>query len=468
MERASSADLMFAALQRGGPQQFGAVLVLKPDGDFDGAVLTAALADRIGSIPRLRQRLVRVPPGCGRPIWVDDPTFSVDQHIDCVSCPLPGDEAALLDIAATLVTRPLPMDRPLWHASVVTGLAGGGVALILVVQHALADGIGGLAVLGALVDGAPPTVSRPFPVPPPSARQLAAEALLSRVRAARHVPGRIRAAVNEIREVRRSRIGRASACSLLASTGSERHVAVARARVDDVRAVAHRHGATVNDVVLSAISGALHTCLERRGEHVAAIVVGVPMALRRATRARELGNRLGEMRAAIPSIGDATMRLRRVAEITRVAKQTPISLSAASHLVRGMAALGIYGWYMRRQRYLHIVVTNLHGPVRPMTLCDVPITDVLPLAVGGGGNVSVTFAALSYAGTLAVTVTADPVAVPDVSSTTASLQAELDALTDHECRRRNARETESCGPRPLLRHDRCTRSKPAAHLEDPH
>jgi len=86
---------MFAALQRGVPQQFGAVLVLKPGGGFDADVVTTLLADRVCGVPRLRQRLVRVPPGCGRPVWVDDPTFCIHRHVEYLICPSPGDERAL-------------------------------------------------------------------------------------------------------------------------------------------------------------------------------------------------------------------------------------------------------------------------------------------------------------------------------------------------------------------------------------
>jgi diacylglycerol O-acyltransferase / wax synthase len=322
-------------------------------------------------------------------------------------CPSPGDEPALLRLAARLVVRRLPMDRSLWHASVITGLADGRVAIVLVAHHALADGIGGLAVLGSLVDGAPPTVQRPFPIPPPQLSRLATDALLSRLRAVRHFPERVRDTVDQLRNARGPQIGRAAACSLLAPTGEQRRVAVARARIDDIRVVAHQHGATINDVVLSAISGALHTCLERRGEHVDAIVVGVPVAIRRTAAVRELG-----------------------ATVMRAGKQTAMRLSAVSTVVRAIAALGVYDWYMRRQRFLHTVVTNLPGPARSMTFCGATITDVIPLAVGGGGNVTVTFAALSYAGTLAITVTTDPDAMPDLTETTSALQAELDALTD--------------------------------------
>ena len=242
------------------------------------------------------------------------------------------------------------------------------------------------------------------------------------------MPSRIRAAISRIRIPQGPRIGRAARCSLLAATGKRRSLAVAQVRVDDVRAIAHRHRATVNDVVLSAISGALHTCVERRGEQVDAIVVGVPVAMRRTATARELGNRLGEIRAAIPTFGDPVQRLEHVAQVMRDRKETAVGLSMASAVVRAIAALGIYDWYMRRQRYLHTVVTNLHGPARRLTFCGATITEVLPLAAGGGGNVSVTFAALSYAGTLVVTVTADPDAMPDLFAMTAALQAELNAL----------------------------------------
>ena len=93
-----------------------------------------------------------------------------------------------------------------------------------------------------------------------------------------------------------------------------------------------------------------------------------------------------------------------------------------------MVASGAYDWYMRRQRYLHTVLTNLRGPDQRVTLGGAPITRMLPLAVGGGGNVAVTFAALSYAGTLEVTVTVDPDVTPDLPLLRRGLQAQLDAL----------------------------------------
>ena len=130
----------------------GAVLVLDPAQGFSVAEARRVLGERIRTVPRLRQRLHRAPPGCGRPYWADDPAFDIDEHVRQVCCPPPGDERALLDLAAAQLAEPMPRSRPLWSATFVTGLADGGTGLLVIMDHVLADGMAGLAVLGTLVD----------------------------------------------------------------------------------------------------------------------------------------------------------------------------------------------------------------------------------------------------------------------------------------------------------------------------
>jgi len=138
IDRASATDLAFLVMDRGAvPQQFGAILVL--DGTFDLPRARALIAQRIPAVPRLRQRLVPVPPGCGRPVWIDDPDFDIGDHVGEVRCPDPGDEGSLRDLTADLVTRRLPATRPLWSAALVTGLADGTSALVVILHHVLAD-----------------------------------------------------------------------------------------------------------------------------------------------------------------------------------------------------------------------------------------------------------------------------------------------------------------------------------------
>jgi len=124
-------------------------------GEVNPSALEATFTDRITEIRRLRQRLIEPPPGLGRPYWLDDDHFDVSAHVPQVRCPAPGNRDAALAIAVDAITRPLPRSRPLWQAVIITDLTNdhGHIVLAMVLHHALADGVGGLAILGHLVDG---------------------------------------------------------------------------------------------------------------------------------------------------------------------------------------------------------------------------------------------------------------------------------------------------------------------------
>jgi hypothetical protein len=202
IERTSPIDLLeLASDLPGSPMQVAAVLVLGAAPGLDLAAVRDAVGERLLGVPRLRQRLVRTPFGGGRPVWVDDRDFDIRHHVDTVRCPAPGDETALLGVAATTATRRLADNRPLWSATLVTSLADGGAALIVVLHHVLADGIGGLAVLARLVDGAPTPASPDFPRPPPSHRALVGDALGTRLRALTHLPAGIRQLCSAVAEL---------------------------------------------------------------------------------------------------------------------------------------------------------------------------------------------------------------------------------------------------------------------------
>ena len=66
----------------------------------DPADVRRALDERVRAVPRLRRTLVRTPPLCGRPIWVDDPGFSAGDHVREVTCPGPADDDAPLESLA--------------------------------------------------------------------------------------------------------------------------------------------------------------------------------------------------------------------------------------------------------------------------------------------------------------------------------------------------------------------------------
>lgn len=425
VERLSGGDLTVLVTDRGpAPMQIAALLTLAPGARPSLAELSYVLAERIPRVPRLRQRLVSQRRGTvrcrgrslGRPFWEDDPGFDLAQHLTLRTA---TNQDELLAVAAELVCERLDDRRPLWRACLVSGTGGTPSALVLVMHHVLTDGLGGLAVLGALAD-APPGTFAESPAPVPAAPL--------RGRPSSHS---IRTTLSGLRELglgRRPRL--AARTSLNRPTGQVRRLAVTGAPLGQVRAAAHRAGGTVNDVVVAAVVGALQEVLRHRGERPEALVVSVPVSARRGTDARSLGNEVGVRPIRVPTLEDHHERLRSVVALRRAAGAAPRASSAAplGLAFRGLARAGLFQWFIDRQRLVHTFVTNMHGPDQLLSVAGHEITALAAVAVTPG-NVAVSFDVLSYAGWLGITTVADPEHVPDLELLERSLGAALHALT---------------------------------------
>jgi WS/DGAT/MGAT family acyltransferase len=411
-----------------------AVLVVEGGATIELPTIRALLEQRLPRVRRMRQRLVPAPPGCGRPFWVDDTAFQLDRHLTGYDLAAHEAEAgmgvdrALLRAAADLVCTPLPRDRPLWRARWITGLGGGRAALVLVVHHVMSDGIGGLAVLAALADGGAPARSRPFPEPPPTAATLAADALRGRRRALAQARTRLGSAGPGLRELGLStgRPGLAPATSLNRPTGPRRRLTTVTVPLAQVVDLGHARGCTVNDVVLTAIVGALAGTLRRRGEHPDRLVMSVPISSRRDATADHLGNETGVVPMTLPTTPDPDARLAEVARISRARRSGPRGASAAPMglVFRALGRLGLFQAFIDRQRLVNTFVTNVRGPAEPLLLGGHRVSALLPVAVNPG-NVGVSFDVMSYAGQLGVTLVADPSVVPDQDVLTVLLEDEL-------------------------------------------
>lgn len=430
IERVSPDDLMLLACDVGPvPLQVGAVLVLDARPGFDMSAARAAIAERLAAVPRLRQRMVSVPLGCGRPIWVDDAAFDVSAHVRSVTCRPPGDDAALLETAAAITTQPLPWSRPLWSATFVGGLTGSRVAVVVVFHHVLADGIGGLSVLASLVDGVPAPQPAPFPRPMPSRRQLAADATRSRLKSAEHGLAAIASLPAAFSELNLTGLTPVARSTLNGPTGPKRSLSVVRTDLGSILASAHAHAATVNDVVLAAVTRAVAALLARRGEAADSLVASVMVGGRPAGSSARLGNHIGVMPVRLPAGGPRAEQLERIAAITRAHKV--MRRGASARLLRpGFRTLGVTGLlrpFINRQRLVSIFVTNLRGPDAVQKFAGQVITDVLPVTLIAG-NVTLSFGVMSYAGSLAVVIIADPARHPDLDVLTDLLRAELDSF----------------------------------------
>lgn len=436
IDRAGADDVLQLAVDRGRvPMAIGALLVFDPRTPPGADVVRSALLSRAAAVPRLGQRLVRTPPGAGRPVWVDAGARALADRVDALVVDLDPDDPgevvppALLDATAQLVTTRLGLDRPLWRARLLLDSTGRVAGIALAAHHVLADGMGGLAVLGALADGVdraehgadavgarrePATAPVSTAASLPGWRVLARDAWQDRLLGLRAVSGsarRLGGGANEL-GLRRPRL--ADLCSLLGRTGAHRRLELATADLAEVKAAARAHGASINDVVVTAVTGALVDLLARRAEAVDEVVVSVPVSRRAQGEAGALGNSTGVVPVRVPGTTDPAARLASlVAQRGRVrAPGRGGSAAVLTPAFRALAAVGAFQAFVDHQRLVHTFVTNVRGPAHRLRIAGAEVVAVVPVAVNPG-NVAVSFDVLSYAGTLAVTLVCDPGLVPE-------------------------------------------------------
>lgn len=429
----------------------GALLVLDPTQRPTAQLVRATLLERAATIPRLGQRMTATPFGAGRPVWLDAGAAVIDGLVDERVADLPADDGveaheapggggvhlpgSLLDATADLVLERLRRDRPLWRARLLLDREGAVSGVALVAHHALADGMGGLAVLGALADGEPAArVVARAPVAPaslPPWRELAREAWsehLQALRAPRAAGRRVLRGVEEL-DLRRPRL--AESCSLLARTSDRRRLDVACVGLEDVRRASHARDATVNDLVVTAVTGTLVRLLERRGERVRELVVSMPVSRRRQDSAGVLGNSTGVVPVRVPAVADAEVRLAALVAQERRVRSSGRGGSAAvlTPVFRGLAAVGAFQAFIDHQRLVHTFVTNVRGPGERLRLAGTDVVAVVPVATNPG-DVTVSFDVMSYVGTLGITLVSDPLRVPEAPWLARALGDELTALAD--------------------------------------
>jgi diacylglycerol O-acyltransferase / wax synthase len=290
-------------------------------------------------------------------------------------------------------------------------------ALVLVVHHVLADGLGGLAVLRALADPGLDPPRRGFPQPRPSYRALAVDAARQRARQVTTLRAQVRLGLDGVEELSAARAHPhpAGRTSLTRPTSSRRRLRTVEVPLADLVSAAHAAGGTVNDVVLAAVAGALLGLLRSRGEDPSRLVVSVPVSGRAGTDAGHLGNQTGVRPVEIPLIEDDRTRLDIIVAITRGSAGASRASSAVplGFAFRFLARLRVFSWFVNHQHLVDTFETNLRGPVAPLCVAGHPVRSITPMAVNPG-NVGVSFDVLSYAGTLGITIVADPDGVPDL------------------------------------------------------
>jgi diacylglycerol O-acyltransferase / wax synthase len=455
VERLTRLDASFLYLEEPDtPMHVGGVLVLeRPPGGVEA--LARLVAARLPLVPRYRQRVAEVPGHLADPVWVDDPDFDIDYHVRRSGLPRPGTETQLLDLVSRLTSRPLDRRRPLWEAYLVEGLSGDRVAVVTKTHPALVDGLSALDIGQVLLDVDPdaptPPVEEWRPRRPPSGARLVWGALDEYARRPSRVVDTAWGAVIDVRSTAarltgvaggllrtaRKTIMSAPSSPLNASLGRQRRVAVARAELDDLKRIRKAHGGTVNDVLLTVVTGALREWLLSRGEPV---VVGtsvralVPVSMRDEDAATT--NRVSSYLVDLP-VGEPNPRVRlaRLSYAMRGIALHGQSVGADSLIaLTGFApptlhALGARAARGLSRRLFNLVVTNVPGPQLPLYAAGsrmLEVFPVVPLARGQGLAIGMT----SYDGRVFFGLNADRDGVGDVDVLADLIEQEVGELVE--------------------------------------
>ena len=458
-DRLSALDVSFLYMEEPTtPMHVGGLAVFQPPAEgFDYDRLVRLIEDRIGLVPRYRQKIRWVPGHLANPVWVDDADFDVTFHVRRSALPRPGSDEQLRELVSRLMSRRLDRSRPLWEMYLVEGLEGGRIAVISKTHHAMVDGVSAVDIGQVILDVTPTPRDLAeelwMPAPPPGTVGLVADAVTELVRRPTAVVDTVRMGVLDIRSTAGKVIGAvgglaaaariaarpAPATPMNVPIGEQRRFGVARTDLDDYKRVRKAHGGTVNDVVLATVSGALRAWLLSRGEAVgpsSTMRALVPVSVLTSVERGEAGNRVSSYLVDLP-VGepDPVVRLSQVSFAMKAHKESGQSVGADALIALGgfapptLHSLGARTASRSTRRLFNLVVTNVPGPQFPLYAGGAQLLEmfpVVPLARSQGLSIGVT----SYNGEVYYGLNADRDALPDVDVIGALLEESLTELVD--------------------------------------
>src|SRR4051794_18559351 len=414
-----------------------------------------SLRMRLHLVPRYRQKLAEAPLQTGRPVWVDDPNFNLEYHVRQTALPEPGSEEQLMRLASRVFSQQLDRSKPLWETWLVEGLEGDRFALISKTHHALVDGVAGVDLATVLFDLSPdppaPDGDALGPWTPsrePGTADLVAAGVRGFVRtgldlATRAVGAAVRPgtslrvardAAEGIGEILWAGLNPAPETPLNIEIGPHRRYAVVRQRLADYKQVKDALGGTVNDVVLTVVSGALASWLGSRGVRTEGLEMRalVPVSIRAADEQGALGNRIAAMRGPLPVyIRDPVARLDVVKRAMTGLKESKQALGAeVLASVENLAPPTVLAQASRLNfstRLFNLIVTNVPGPQFPLYLLGRRLCDLFPIAFLPRDH-GLAVAIMSYDGGIEYGLLADYDALPDVERIATGIDEALDEL----------------------------------------
>jgi diacylglycerol O-acyltransferase len=426
------------------------VLVFGAPMDYER--LMATIEHGLLRFDRFRQRVVQPPWGAF--YWAADPDFDLRYHLQRATLPPPGDQDALQELASVLASTQLDMQKPLWQFHLVERY-GEGCALICRLHHCIGDGLALVHVLLSLTTSEPDETWPSLELtPPPQRRKNPVEKMLRPAKSALKTTIKVTDAfVQQCQAVRADR----SHAADLARTGVRGTTALGRLLflwpdrktilkgplgvpkrvawsppipLQDIKAVGKELGGTVNDVVMTAMSGSLHRYLRARGEEADDLNVRaiIPVNLRSPGTEEELGNKFGLVFLSLPvgtaDPGDRLEEVRRRMDALKDSLEAPVAfgilnaIGAAPETIQDVVVtfFGMKGT---------AVMTNVIGPRKPIYLAGAPLESLM-FWVPQSGRLGLGVSILSYAGRVWLGVMTDEGLVPDPETIVTGFQDEFD------------------------------------------
>jgi len=404
------------------------------------------IASRLHLVPRFRQKLRSVPFGQGRPVWVDDPHLNLDYHVRQSALPAPGSEEQLRNLAGRIFSQQLDRTKPLWELRLIEGLDGDRFAVVGKSHHALVDGVSGVGITTVLFDldaepEEPMRAPKWAPRPEPTDMDLLADALRERATSPREIVRGFRAVLRGPRQVLEGigatgkMVGAGMAAPptpLNVEIGPHRRLAFVRTDLALLKQVKNEHGGTVNDVVLSVVTGALGNYLRARGTDTAGLELRamVPVSVRADEEHGALGNRISAMMAPLPVWStDPVERLRLITEtmgdlkgsgqavgaeiLTKITDFAPPTIAAQAARLQPA------------QRFFNLVITNVPGPQFPLYLLGRRMESIFPM-VPLARRQALCVGIMSYDGQVDFGLVGDYDAMSDLESFGLDLEAAID------------------------------------------
>jgi len=439
-----------APLLIGAVCRFERAPLANPDGSLRIDDLRRHLESRLHLVPRFRSRLLLVPGGLARPMWVDDTEFDIDNHAHTAVLPSPGGEQELRAFVAELLAEPLDPRHPLWEMWTVDGLEGDRVAVIPKVSHVMADGLAllgfALAVLDLDRDAVPtePPEWRPEPAPPDVCLMAdavgdQARTLLGGAVGAARALTRPERLGSDVASLGRAAVSMATVAPRLAingPVGSRRGFLQLQLPLEDLLAVKRAADVTFNDVALTVATIALHRYLRDRGEDPPRTRprVLVPVSTHGTDPAGEIENRFSQIVADLPGpeVPPAECLALVHAEMVRGKASAQADLGPLLYSLVTIAPNWMLGRVapvlLRNQPFVNLAVSDLPGSRDPLYLMGARMLELVPF-ITCTGNLALMIGVLSYVDSLGVGITVDPDVVPDVEALGDALRWANEELT---------------------------------------